>query len=267
MSEGIIVANGRIFKGSMWYENGPFFCAVGQGDGTFTDPLSPPQESAAQSGLLGEKLRRMYATRQYLTLDANGSIQFGSRTFSVSANPTAIVMFEWLFDFNEANFIWKEYGFFGGNVTFGNTYNGTMPPCASGISGVQISFLSANNGVGNGALEFTASGQTLEWRAPASVTFGAPVAVGAGGTFTLTDGDTPAKIVRVSVTPGSLPGIDTPVAPVLAAATQSGANGVNSPTNPTGQIDSNGWLVFLRNIPDQEKTGSEQRPVRLLIEP
>jgi hypothetical protein len=267
MSQGIIALSGRVFKAQLWYNNGPFFCAVGQGDGSFVNPTVPPPENAAQVGLLGERLRRRFATRNYLVLDGGGSIQVGGRIFSVSSVPTQTVLFEWLFDFNEANFIWKEYGFFGDPVTFGDFYNGAAPPVASGIAGVTINFVSANNGVGAGALQFAASGSTLRWKAPGSGNFGGLVGVGAGGNFTLADGDTPAKIVRVVTVAASLPVGDTAVTPTLAGAGVVGSNGINSPTNPTGQVDSNGYLVFIRNIVDQPKTVAEQRPVRLLIEP
>lgn len=264
---GIIVTVGRVFKGTLWYGNGPFYCAVGQGDGTFINPLVPPAENAAQVGLLGETLRRRYASRRYLVLDAGGTIQVGARTFSVSVNPTAIVLFEWLFDFSEANFTWKEYGFFGDPVVFGQFYNGSAPPAASGITGITVNFVSANNGVGSGTLTYTAAGSLLKWKAPGSASFGADVAIGAGGNFTLLDGVTPAKLIRVTVVTGSLPGGNTSVTPALVNAGESGLNGLNSVSNPTGQIDTNGYLVFVRNIQDNLKTSSEQRPVRLLIEP
>jgi hypothetical protein len=268
MSNGIVTLDGRIFKAVMWYSTGPFYCAIGQGDGTFVNPAAPPLEDASQILLKGEKIRRLYTTREYLVEAPGGAVQIGARTFDVSGSPTRIVLFEWLFDFNDANFTWKELGFFGGTITFGQYYNASAPPLASGIAGVTINFVLPLNGTGTGSLRFTAAGTTLEWRAPGSGTYGTAINVSGGGNFTLADGATPGKTIQVAVVPGSLPGGDATVGPTVDAPGDVALNGLNHPTtNPTGQVSVAGQLVFVRNIVDQAKTNAEQRPVRLLIEP
>jgi hypothetical protein len=85
----------------------------------------------------------------------------------------------------------------------------SVPQKASGMTGVAIVSVSANNGTGNGTLTYTAVGQTLKWTSPGGV-IGAAVAVGAGGTFTILDGTDPEvstpKSITVFVTVASLPG-------------------------------------------------------------
>lgn len=267
MSSGIITQQGRVFKATLWHDNGPFYCGVGQGDASFTNPTNPPLEDAAQTGLKAEQVRHFYTLRQYLTVDPAGPIQFGGRAFSESLTPSAIVLFTWHFDSNEANFIWKEYGFFGGTVTYGKLYNGAAPPGPSGIGGVTVQFVSNNNGVGTASMVYTASGTRLQWRSPGSSNYGPQINVGTGGNFTLVDGDDPTRYVRVAVAVGSLPGSNLTVSPTLSNAGNVGSGGINTPSNPTGQIDASGYLVFVRNIPDQLKTTSVERFVRLLIEP
>jgi len=88
-----------------------------------------------------------------------------------------------------------------------------IPLVASGMTGVAIKSVSANNGTGNGTLTFTAVGQTLKWTSPGGV-IGTAVAVGAGGEFTLLDGTDPEvetpKSITVVVTVADLPvGNDT----------------------------------------------------------
>ncbi len=277
MSNGILTADGRIYKAELYkLANagsspasvvGPYWCAIGQGDGTFTDPNNPPLESAGQTGLSNEKIRKKFTSLDFLVEDALGTIIIGARKFSVSVNPTGIVLLQYLFDFTEANFTWKEIGFFGGNVAFGDFYNGSAPPIASGISGITVNYVSPENGAGTGTLAYTASGTTLTWKAPGSSTAGAAVNVGAGGNFLLSDGVDTTKKIRVVVTAGSLPGSNTSVTPSITVPGTVAFNGLNSTGNPTGQVASNGRLFFVRNIIDAVKTSSSQRPVRFLLEP
>lgn len=277
MGSGIITNDGRIFKAELYKladaassplsARGLFWCAIGSGDSSFTDPLNPPAEDPDQTGLKNELIRKKFTTSQFLVETSGGAIVFGARTFNVSVNPTNILMFEFLFDFTEANFTWKEIGYFGGDVAFGQFYNGSAPPVVSGISGITINFVSPQNGTGSGTLAYLTAGTTITWKAPGSATAGPAINIGAGGNFVLTDGADVTKTIRIVVVAGSLPLSNQSVTPAIAAPGDVALTGLNSPTRLTGQVARNGRLFIVRTINDQPKTSAISRPPRLLIEP
>lgn len=274
---GITTLDGHIYKAELFFgadgtsspesARGPFWCAIGDGDLTFTNPLVPPAEDANQTGLKHEKIRKKFTTKNYVVIDSVGPITVGDTSYSISVSPTGIVLLEYVFDFSEANFTWKEVAFFGGSVVFGQFYNSTEPPVVSGISGITINFVSPENGTGTGTLAFTVSGTTLTWKAPGSSTAGPSVNIGGGGDFQLQDGDDATKKIRVVVAAGSLPGINASVTPTIGAPATVVHGGLNSSGNPAGQVASNGRLYIVRNIQDQLKDSSTQRPERLLLRP
>lgn len=277
MGSGIITNDGRIFKAELYKladaaasplsARGLFWCAVGSGDGSFTDPSVPPPEDPTQTGLKNELIRKKFTSSQFLVEIGGGSIVFGPRTFNVSGSPTDILLLEFLFDFLEANFTWKEIGFFGGDVAFGQFYNGSAPPVTSGITGITINYISPQNGTGSGTLAFTAIGTLLTWKAPGSATAGPAINIGAGGNFALVDGVDATKTIRIVVTAGSLPLSNQSVTPALAAPGDVALGGLNAVTRVTGQVARNGRLFVVRTIIDQIKTNATQIPVRLLLEP
>jgi len=76
----------------------------------------------------------------------------------------------------------------------------------SNVTGVDIIYASFTNGEGDGTLEYTNSGDILQWKAPSDV-LGAGVAVTGDGEQTLYSADD-SKYIRVDVTFASLPGTD-----------------------------------------------------------
>lgn len=72
------------------------------------------------------------------------------------------------------------------------------------VPGVRFVLIGGANGPGRGFLRCDGSGN-LYWRAPGSATWGAAVAVAAGGTFWLFDGDDVDAFVQISVTAAYLP--------------------------------------------------------------
>ena len=277
MGAGLITYDGRILKAELFsLADGPssgasargiFWAAAGSGDSTFTNSMDPPAECATQTVLTNEKIRKKYTSKQFLTEDATGLISMGGRKFNVSTTPTGIALVSWLFDFVEANFTWKEIGFFGGDVILGGYYNAAAPPVASGIAGVTVNFVYPENTVGTGTLSFTAVGTALTWTAPGSTTAGPAVNVGTGGDFVLQDGGDSAKKIRVSVDATAIPSSDSTTSPTIGDPGNVALNGVNGDANPTGQVAQSGRLFVVRNINDQVKTSASQRPVRLLVEP
>jgi len=277
MGAGILTNDGRIWKSELYKlaaasasplaVQGPHWCAAGNGDGTFTDPNSPPVEDVTQIGLKGELIRKKFTGSDFLVETGGGAITWATRTFNTSVNPTDILLLQYNFGFLEGNFTWKEIGFFAGDVAFGRFYNAAVPPLASGITGITINYVSPQNGTGSGLLDFTASGTTATWRAPGSATPGPAINIGAGGAFTLADGVDSSKIVRIQVVGGSLPLSNTNVTPSIDPPGDVALNGLNSVSNPTGQVARNGRLFVVRTIIDNPKTVDLERPVRFLVEP
>jgi|GEM_PF-2387286 len=67
------------------------------------------------------------------------------------------------------------------------------------IPGVQVACVAARNGPGTGIIRSTGDGQSMQWRAPGSQTFGEVVWCGCDGMYLLEDGEDYDKWVRVQV--------------------------------------------------------------------
>lgn len=76
-------------------------CALGSGDGTFTDPENPPVEDVNATALKGEFARRAVTRKSYLAEDEYGTIRIGNINYSYSATPTNTVLYEWTFERGE----------------------------------------------------------------------------------------------------------------------------------------------------------------------
>lgn len=72
-------------------------CAIGSGDGTFTDPENPPEEDASATALKGEFARVSVKSKSYLVEDEYGVIRVGDINYSYSDVPTNIVLYEFQF--------------------------------------------------------------------------------------------------------------------------------------------------------------------------
>jgi hypothetical protein len=72
-------------------------CAIGSGDGTFTDPENPPEEDVDATALKGEFARVAVSRKSYLVEDEFGAITVGNVNYSYSDVPTNIVLYEFQF--------------------------------------------------------------------------------------------------------------------------------------------------------------------------
>jgi hypothetical protein len=82
------------------------------------------------------------------------------------------------------------------------------------LPGVTITKITGMNLDGVGSLVFTATGQTLKWKAPRDSVVGAAVAIGAGGSFDI-ESSTGDAWIRVTVTTASLPTINQTVSVIV----------------------------------------------------
>ena len=118
----IITDSGRVLMARhlMGLESsGITHCALGAGDASFVDPLSPPPASPAQTALATETARKRYARRVYLTPAAGGNVVLGGVHYTETASETSIVGIFFEFEHDEANGLTiREYGFFGGDVAY-----------------------------------------------------------------------------------------------------------------------------------------------------
>lgn len=122
MADGIITHNGRILLARLLHGDllaGITHCALGDGDERFTDPLYPPLPSVNQVGLCRERVRKTADRRAYLVEDSAGTLGVNGVRYRETTEPTPILGVFFHFDEREANgFPIKEYGFFGGGVTY-----------------------------------------------------------------------------------------------------------------------------------------------------
>lgn len=124
MPAGLISDSGRVLMARLLKGDaleGITHCAIGDGDGTFTDPLNPPSPSRTQTALKHERARKKFHKRSFLAVDPAGQallVVNGVHYLETTA-PTNILGVFFVFDETEANGITvKEYGFFGGGVTY-----------------------------------------------------------------------------------------------------------------------------------------------------
>lgn len=105
--------------------NGLTHLAIGDGDATFTDPLSPPQPSRSQLALRHELARKKFYKRAYLLVDPTNQAPLVVDGVHYSEIPSGTNQYSNLlglfFVFTEAEangFTIREYGIFGGGVQY-----------------------------------------------------------------------------------------------------------------------------------------------------
>lgn len=124
MPAGLISDSGRVLMARLLKGDaleGITHCAIGDGDGTFTDPLNPPSPSRMQTALKHERARKKFHKRSFLAVDPAGQalLVVNGVHYLETVTPTNILGVFFVFDETEANGITvKEYGFFGGGVTY-----------------------------------------------------------------------------------------------------------------------------------------------------
>jgi hypothetical protein len=119
---GLITHSGRILTAKLLVGlpvGGITHCALGDGDGTFVDPLAPPAPSVDQVALVHERVRKRFWKRTFLVEDPAGGLRVNGVAYSESPKPTPIIGVFFRFEEAEANGLTvKEYGFFGGGVEY-----------------------------------------------------------------------------------------------------------------------------------------------------
>jgi hypothetical protein len=122
MSLGLIVRSGRILTAKLLLgqtAEGITHCAIGEGDGSFSDPISPPNPDINQTALKGERARKRYYKRTFLKEDPAGVLIVNGVHYLETGEETNIIGVFFRFEEEEANGITiREYGFFGGGVTY-----------------------------------------------------------------------------------------------------------------------------------------------------
>lgn len=95
-------------------------CAVGTGDGSFSDPLDPPAPTADQETLVNEVARRTPYKVKFLEASdsTNAIIVSGGTYYTESDTSSNVLGFFFRFEDELENQTLKEYGFFGRGVTF-----------------------------------------------------------------------------------------------------------------------------------------------------
>lgn len=142
MARGLITRSGRILTARLLFGetiDGITHCAIGDGDATFTSPTQPPEPRIEQTGLLRERARKRLYKKSFLVEDPIGGLLVNGVRYRETGTPTQIIAFFFRFEEHEANGITiKEYGFFGGGVTYvagqagdyaaGGVYHATSNP-------------------------------------------------------------------------------------------------------------------------------------------
>lgn len=126
MSLGLITNAGRILLAQLLKGEpgltGITHMAVGDGDGTFTDPASPPAADVEQTELKHERARKAAHRSAYLVSVGDGTsadLIVDGQGFIESPLPTNTVGVFFRLEEDEANgIVIKEYGFFGGDVDY-----------------------------------------------------------------------------------------------------------------------------------------------------
>lgn len=133
MSDGVITRSGRVLLARLLHGDalpGLTHCALGDGDASFTDPAQPPVPSSEQTGMRHERVRKTADRHAYLLEDPAGEILVNGVAYREASEPTPLLGVFFRFEESEANgFPIKEYGFFGGGVTYVTDING---PVATG---------------------------------------------------------------------------------------------------------------------------------------
>jgi DNA-binding beta-propeller fold protein YncE len=126
----MITRQGRILLARMLHGDllaGLTHCALGDGDASYVDPLHPPLATADQTALCHERVRKAADRWTYLEEDAAGTLVVNGVAYREATEPTPVLGVFFHFDEAEANgFPIKEYGFFGGGVTYAAGVAGAM---------------------------------------------------------------------------------------------------------------------------------------------
>lgn len=128
MPAGVITDSGRILMSRLLKGDGiegVTHCAIGDGDGSFIDPLNPPSPDRSQMALKHERARKKFYKRSYLQVDPSNTsaLVVNSVHYIETTTPTNTLGFFFMFDESEGNGITvKEYGFFGGGVAYVQGY-------------------------------------------------------------------------------------------------------------------------------------------------
>lgn len=122
MPLGLVVHSGRILTAKLLLGlsgEGITHCAIGDGDASFTDPRQPPPPEVNQSVLRHECARKKFYKRAFLKEDPQGTLLVNGVSYTEKEEESNIIACFFRFDESEANGITiKEYGFFGGGVTY-----------------------------------------------------------------------------------------------------------------------------------------------------
>ena len=118
----LIVDAGKALMGRLLRNDdveGVTHCALGAGDGTFTDPENPPAPTADQTLLKSEFIRKTAYKSSFLVEDPGGTITVDGVTYAETEDETDVVGIFFRFtDIEAAGQVVKEVGFFGGNVEY-----------------------------------------------------------------------------------------------------------------------------------------------------
>ena len=118
----LIVNTGKVLMGRLLRSHdieGITHCALGGGDGTFTDPLNPPAPTPDQTLLKSEFIRKTAYKSSFLVENPEGLITVDGVAYAETADETdAIGVFFRFTDIEAVGALVKEAGFFGGNVAY-----------------------------------------------------------------------------------------------------------------------------------------------------
>ena len=118
----LIVNTGKVLMGRLLRSHdieGITHCALGGGDGTFTDPLNPPAPTPDQTLLKSEFIRKTAYKSSFLVEDPEGLITVDGVAYAETADETGVIgVFFRFTDIEAVGAVVKEAGFFGGNVQY-----------------------------------------------------------------------------------------------------------------------------------------------------
>jgi len=118
---------------------------------------------------------------------------------------------------------------------------------AGTVAGVAILHAAGRNGPGLGRLRVSAAGDTIQWRAPGSATWGAAVAIPVSDAYLLSDGADPNKWLRVQVWTDHVIAADEAVV-ALRDVFNNGLGHLDVTANQAAAGDVALWELTLRNI-------------------
>ena len=118
----LIVDSGKVLMGKLLRGEdveGITHCALGSGDGTFTDPENPPAPTPDQTLLKSEFIRKTAYKSSFLVEDPGGTITVDGVTYAETEDETDVIgVFFRFTDIEATGTVVKEVGFFGGDVEY-----------------------------------------------------------------------------------------------------------------------------------------------------